>query len=231
MAHSRTILPPPRPLAALLTARMAGVGLNFAVEPDPSGNIEDTLIHASEAGMLDGDLRVLGVLTAWFGQHHDYVNADRMVRVVRAHPSDRVRAYWAALALWRNRDRRFARLAAAHDGEPIDLLPVGTAFQIQRRGADERFLDSPLRVPLGTLRTRPDDVLSVEALARLHHGYCNRVLMGPSWRADVWTLLERNPDLSVADAARGAYCGFATAWAVIRDFRIFAEAGADLRVA
>ena len=129
-------------------------------------------------------------------------------------------AYWAAIAHWLSKDRRFARLSKLHDGSPVDLLPVGTAFQIARRGEDERFTHSALRVPAGTLRDRDADVLSPEVLVRRHGGYRNRVLMGPTWRADVWTVLEEEPDVSVAEAARRAGCSFATAWQVVQDFRL-----------
>lgn len=55
-------------------------------------------------------------------------------------------------------------------------------------------------------------VLTPEALVGRHAGYRNRVLMGPSWRADAWTVLEQAPDLSIAEVARRASCSFATAW-------------------
>ena len=38
------------------------------------------------------DLRVLAVLVTWFGVHAPWVNADRLTRLVSAHPSKRVRA-------------------------------------------------------------------------------------------------------------------------------------------
>lgn len=75
-------------------------------------------------------------------------------------------------------------------------------------------------MPAGVLRDRPADVLQPEALARLHRGYHNRVVFGPGWRADLWTVLEREPELSTAAAARRVGCGFATAWQVARDFRV-----------
>jgi hypothetical protein len=120
--------------------------------------------------MDDGDLRVLSVLTTWLGVHAAHVNADRLVRCVSDHASSRVRAYWAAVARWLGKDRRFARLAKLHDGPPIDLLPVGTEFQIARRGEDERFTGSVLRVPAGSLRDRDADVLSPESMVRLPGG-------------------------------------------------------------
>jgi hypothetical protein len=220
----------PQPTADTLTARMSGIGMNFAADAEIDPDLEGTLVHASSLGMDDSDLRVLSMLTTWFGVHHPHVNADRLVRFVAAHRSERVRAYWAALATWLHKDRRFARLASMNKQPPLDLLPVGTDFQIRRRGEDARFAGSRLRVPKGTLRDRAQDVLSPEALVRRHAGYRNRVLMGPTWRADVWTVLEKTPDLSIAEVARRASCSFATAWQAAQDFKLLraARPGAPL---
>lgn len=224
MGFSRAATPEPAPAPAVLTARMVGIGMNFAAVAEPDGDIESTLVHASAAGMDDGDLRVLAVLTRWLGMHYPHVNADRLVRLVRAHPSKRVRGYWAAVGTWLARDRRLARLVRAYRGGPVELLPTGTDFQIERRTEDERSVGSKLRVPKGALRDRPTDVLSPEVLIRRHAGYRNRVLMGPSFRADVWTALERAPELSIADVARRASCSFATAWQATQDFRLLRAA-------
>lgn len=170
--------------------------------------------------MDDDDLRVLAVLTTWVGVHHAYVNADRLVRCVSEHASERVHAYWAAVAGWLEKDRRFARLQKHYRGLPIDVLPVGTDFQLARRGEDPRFAGTPLRVPAGTLRDRESDVLTPDALVHRHKVYQTRVLMGPTWRADAWAVLEDQPDINVAEVARRARCSFATAWRVVQDFRL-----------
>jgi hypothetical protein len=208
-----------------LASDMAGVGMNFSVEPDEDAPIEETLVHASGLGMEVGDLRVLSVLTTWLGVHAAHVNVDRLVRCAAAHPSDRVRAYWASVARWLARDRRFARLVRLYGGPRLDLLPVGNEFQMARRGEDPRFVGAALRVPAGTLRDRDADVLSPAALTRRHAGYRNRVRMGPTWRADVWTILERTPDSSVAEVARLAGCSFAAASQVVRDFTLLRASG------
>lgn len=223
MAFSREASPAPTP--SELTARMVGIGMNFAAAAEAGADIESTLLYAAVLGMDEGDLRVLAMLTTWLGVHHSYVNADRLVRLVAAQPSGRVRAYWAAMAAWLKKDRRLARLAGASGGSSIDLLPTGTEFQVKRRGEDERFAGSTLRVPKGTLRDREEDVLTPELLVRRHAGYRNRVLMGPTFRADVWTVLEHEPDLSIADVARRAACSFATAWQTARDYRLLRAAG------
>ncbi len=224
MAFSRLTRPADRPTPEALTRHMTGIGMAFAATPIPDANIEDVLLFASEDGMLEGDLRVLGILTQWIGVHCAHVNADRLVRVLTEHPEGRVRAYWSAVGAWLHRDRRLARWMRLYEGAPVDLLPVGTGLQIERRGEDARFRRSALRVPAGTLRERASDVLSPAQLAQTHAGYRNRVLMGPTWRADVWTALEREPTLTVAEAARRAYCAFGTAWQVKQDFEVLQEA-------
>lgn len=220
MAFSRASALQARPNEASLTRDMVGIGMNFAATANPSAPIEETLVHASEVGVDEHDLRVLAVLTTWVGVHRAHINADRLLRCVSGHGSGRVHAYWAAVGQWLSKDRRFARLGKLHGGPRVDLLPVGTDYQIARRGEDERFVDSALRVPAGTLRDREADVLSAEVLVHRHPGYRSRVLMGASWRADVWTVLEAEPDVSVAEAARRARCSFATAWQVVQDFRL-----------
>jgi hypothetical protein len=99
-------------------------------------------------------------------------------------------------------------------------LPEGNAFQIQRRGEHQRIAATKLRVPKGVLRDRVEDVLDPTRLAALHRGYRSRVQMGPTWRADVWTAFERDPDISVAECARHVRCWFAVAWEVAQDFAL-----------
>lgn len=207
-----------RPSNDVLTARMIGIGMNFGGTPERDADIEATVVHASSLGMDDGDFRVLSVLTTWLGMHHAHVNADRLIRLVANHDSMRTRAYWSAVASWLAKDRRFARLGLKQAA--VDLLPVGTDFQIKRKGEDERFAGSTLRVPRGTLRDRADDVLSPIVLAQRHAGFRNRVVIGPTWRADVWTVLEKTPQLTVTEAARRAACSFATAWQAMQDFKV-----------
>ncbi|MCP3918513.1 MAG: hypothetical protein GY711_23450 [bacterium] len=227
MPYSRPVELEPRPDAKELTAWMAGIGLNFAVEPNYEADIELTLIHASELGMEEADHRVLAMLTTWLGVHHRHVHADRLYRALEQHESDRVRAYWSAIASWLASDRRFTRLGRLHEGAPADLLSSGTEYQLARRGDDERFGGSALRVPAGVLRDRATDVLEPVLLATRHRGYRNRVRMGATWRADVWTVLEADPDVTVAEAARRARCSFAVAWEVARDFAILQPGSKD----
>ncbi len=224
MAHSRAIAPLQAPSGDALTADLVGIGLLVGGESSRDPNIEDTLLFASAEGMERNDLRVLAVLVTWFGVHAAHVNADRLTRLVAMQSSKRVRAFWSALARWRAADRRFARLARAYGGPRLDLLSTGTDFQVARHGEDTRFAGSRLRVPANLLRDRPADVLQPAELARTHAAYRWRIVIGPTYRADMWAALDRQPDLSAAALARATYGSFATAWQVRRDFAVWRAA-------
>jgi hypothetical protein len=224
MAHRRAIARAQAPSGEALTADLVGIGLLVGGEGSRDPNIEDTLLAASVEGLEHGDLRVLTVLVTWFGVHSGRVNADRLTRLVALQESKRVRTFWSALARWKVTDRRFARLARAYRGPQLDLLSTGTDFQVARHGEDERLAGSKLRVPANALRDRPGDVMQPSELARSHAAYRWRVVIGPTYRADMWAALERQPDLSAAALARETYGSFATAWQVRRDFAVWRDA-------
>ncbi len=208
---------------AALTRAMVGIGMNFSGDGDNTANIEDVLLAASVEGLEHDDLRTLSVLTSWLCEHLAYVNADRLVQLV-ANQSERVRAYWAAVARWPAAGHRFARMKKWRGkGSRVDLLRVGTEFQLTRAGEHPLFKDSPLRVPANALRNRPQDVLTQSQLARQHAAYRARVMMGPSYRADMWAALERDPAATVSAVAREAYGSIATASAVRKNWLVLRE--------
>ena len=213
--------------AEALTRDMAGIGMQLGGRANHEANVEDTLLRASEEGMDRGDLRVLAVLTTWLASHGSRVNVDRLRTLVDSRGSTRTRAYWAAAGRWLAKDRRWARLVKLHTGEPVELLEVGTGFQLRRHGEDSRFVGSSLLVPGNALRDRPADVLTPEQLAARHRAYAWRVVLGPSYRADMWAALEADPNLRPADLARKTYGSFATAWQAVKDRRLLGRRGID----
>lgn len=218
MAFKRNIQPIDLPDDATLTSRMIGIGMNFEGKGDYSANIEDTLLFASIQGMDHNDFRVLAVLVTWLSIHSERINVDRLVRLVDRKRSPRVRAFWESIAEWLASDRRFAKLKAAYRGPRLSLLAVGTEFHLRRRGEDERFVGTSLCVAEGTLRHRPADVMTPYELSRRHLAYRQRIVSGPSYRADVWAALERNPSSTPTELARITYSSFATAWQAHRDW-------------
>lgn len=221
MAFSRQLLPRRENLdEKTLISNFVGIGMNFNTKASKDPNIEDTVLAASIEGMEKDDLRVLSILTTWVDVHSAVLNIDRLVQIVTCHPSERVKAYWTAIAAQQIKDRRFAKMVRVYSGPIIDLLRVGTDFQIKRHGEDERFAGSSLRVATGTLRDRKSDVLTPAQLVILHGMYRWRTIIGPTYRADMWAELEKNTELPTAELARLAYGSFATAWKVRKDWSI-----------
>jgi len=222
MAYKRVIASTELLRGDSLTRAMVGIGMLFAAEPNSEVNIEDTLLAASAEGMEHDDLRVLAVLVTWIKIHHMWINADRLTRAVLETQSSRIRAFWTAMAAWLCKDRRFARMRSAYSGPRIDIMRSGTDFQIKRKGEDPRFKSTCLRVPTSVLRDRDSDVMQPAELSRFHRTYRFRVLMGPTYRADMWSALESDPSLSVSELARQTYGSFATAWQIKHDYSILA---------
>ncbi len=217
MAFNRLEVAATLPGGDELTRAMAGIGMNFAVAPLENPNIEDTLLAASREAMENDDLRVLSITVKWLEIHHPRLNVDRLYRAVSRETSLRVRAFWTAVAQWLRHDRRLTRLARLHGGPRIDLLRIESEYYLRHRGEDPRFAGTVLRLPAGFLRDRPGDVLSERELARQHETYRERIRSGPSYRADMWALVVREPAMPAADLARRTYGSFATAWQVKRD--------------
>jgi hypothetical protein len=221
MGFSRAVAPVSPPEADTLTEDMAGIGMNLGSRANHRANIENTLFFASEEGMDRADLRVLSILVTWLGVHGAKVNVDRLAKLIEAGGSKRVQAFWAAVGRWLAKDRRYSRLIRLYTAKPLDLLDVGTEFQIRRHGEDRRFEGTALRVPGNVLRDRPADVMTPERLARQHRVYSWRIVIGPTFRADMWAEMEGTPGLKAAEIARRTYGSFATAWQVKRDWAVW----------
>lgn len=220
MSYKRPSMLSSTPTPDELTRDLIGIGVQLGGAGDPAAFIEETLVHGVSEGMDAQDLRLLSLIVTWLDIHSDYIHADRLIRCVREHNSVRVKAFWRAFAEWKQRDRRFRVLRELYDGPRVDILPVGTDFQIERHGEDARFQSTIMRTPSNLLRDRPADVLTPQELSRQHEGYRARVMFGPTWRADVWGVFKAEPLLSITQLAHKAKAAYATAWEVHRDFHI-----------
>jgi len=209
-----------------LTKALIGIGMCFAGDGKKNPNIEDTLVAASISAINNSDFRILSVLTNWIGVHFTRINVDRLFRVLKTISEDKVLCYWSAVSYWLAQDRRFIRLQKLYDGKILDLLETGSDFQISRYGEDKRFVGSKLRVPSNLLTIKKSDILQPSQLSKLHDAYKYRIIQGPTYRADMWALLDHFPEISIAELARQTYGSFATAWKVKHDWNILNNAAA-----
>ena len=201
MSFSRAMVPETYPSREALTADMVGIGMLFAEHGSKNPNIENTLVAASLEGVDGQDYRALSLLVDWLEIHGDRINADRLIHLVLNLKSERTRCFWAGVAQWLKKDRRLKKLQTAYRGARLDLLSAGTDFLIRRSGEDSRFAGSPLRVPEKTIRRRPKDISPPSELAKRHAVYRSRLTIGPTYRADMWAIVEREPQIAAAELA------------------------------
>jgi hypothetical protein len=110
---------------------------------------------------------------------------------------------------------------SADGGAPLRPEPLERDLAaVRRRGEHAWFAGTSLRVAAGTLRDRASDVASPVQVAHSHPVYRERVVQGPSYRADMWAALTIDPTLTPSELARRTYGSFATAWEVRRDWDI-----------
>ena len=222
MSFRRSFLPEAFAAGEELTSCLIGIGMRLHGTARRNANIEDTLIAAALEG-LSQDGRVLSLLVDWFDLHHQRVNADRLVRMILQLASDQEQNFsvvWAAMGEWKMSDGRFSKLKRLVPKQRFDFLEARTNFLIEKNGEDPRFASTCLRVPNKVFRHRPEDVLTPRELARIHPAYRFRILMGPSYRADMWALLSQRPNIGAAELARRCYGSYPTAFTVKRDFAL-----------
>lgn len=206
-----------------LTKKLIGIGFKLGGIAEQNPNIEDCLIAAATEG-VHGDFRTLSMLTDWFFVHHKFVNIDRLIRALKQTKDSRVKCYFSSIGKWLQRDSGYKKLSKIYRGEALLLgLTADYKFLIKRNGEDARFLGTKLLVADKTLRSRLDDVLSSKELAIKHQDYFYRVLIGPSYRADMISHYLRNSTLTASQLAKNTYGSFATAWEVMKDINLLPE--------
>jgi len=221
MSFKRKILPDSFPRGDELTRQLVSIGFGFAenrAKAEP--NIEDAIIAASIEG-LNGDFRTLSLLVDWIPIHLKQLNIDRLNFALRELEEPMLRAFWSAIARWQKKDPRMTKLRRIYRGPRIPILPLDEIrFHLKRSGEDERFKESHLLVPEKMLRHRPSDISEPAWVAKFHLAYRYRIIIGPTYRADMWALLEKDPTLGPSELARRCYGSFGTAWDVKQDWSV-----------
>lgn len=236
MSFKREIIPNEYKTGDEFYADLLGIGFKLSGDKIRSNpNIEETLIAASMEALINHEPRVIFLLTDWISLHFERVNVDRLLQLLEALDEKvfhAVRVYWCANAQRMKLDPRTSvrKLRRIYSGpirnitalmENIPNAPDdGTELLIMKNGEDDRFKGTCLRVPKLYIRHRLRDVMTPEELARSHIPYRYRIMMGATYRSDMWAALRLNPELSVGDIARFSFGTFEMARQVRRDYLI-----------
>ena len=226
-----------KPIAIKIGSGLSGdlraIGFNIACEKkstDP--NIELALVSASVTAVNEDDNRIGGLLVDWLTIHYLRINVDRLTRMIfglNGLNYKFIRVFWCANAQrFLAKDQRFKRLSELYRGRRVDFadrfLKFGarkaTKTLIEIKGEDKRFKGTCLRVFNGYFSERLHQIFSADVVAKIHLPYHYRVMMGPSYRADLWALLNRHPELSAYALGKKVGCSYRTAYIVKKDYEL-----------
>lgn len=206
-----------------LSGKLIGLGFKIGGIKEDNPNIEDTIVAAAIDGM-NGDYRTLSLLTDWLFIHSGIINIDRLFKALNELDDRRVSAYFSSIGIHFKRDPRFKKISTLYKKQRLFLEKSKSyEFLVSRNGEDDRFKNTKLIVARGTLRIRHDDIATPQEMAKLHKDYYYRMLIGPSFRADMVSCFLRERTISASELARKCYGSFATAWQVIRDINHIGE--------
>ena len=216
-----------------LDSDLRAIGFNLGggkKSTDP--NIEASIISASIEAVNNKDNRMGGLLVDWITIHYLRVNVDRLTKFVFSlSDSDYkfVKIFWCANAQRLFiKDQRFKRLSELYSGKRLNFadrfVKKGqkkvTKMLIEIKGEDERFKKTCIRVPKGYFSERPKQIFPVSVIAKNHLSYRYRVMMGSSYRADLWALLDSNPSISAYALGKKAHCSYRTAYIAKKDYEL-----------
>ena len=212
---------------------LRAIGFNLhckkaSINPD----IETSIISASIELVNSKDNRLGGLLVDWITRHYQRINVDRLTKFICSLSDSKyklVKLFWCANAqrLFA-KDQRFKRLSKLYKGKRINfadrVVKTGqkkvTKLLIEMKGEDERFKKTCIRVSNGYFSKRPHQIFPISVVAKKHLSYCYRVMMGPSYRADLWALLDREPNTSAYALGKKAHCSYRTAYIAKKDYEI-----------
>jgi len=90
---------------------------------------------------------------------------------------------------------------------------------ISLKGPIDYLLKFNFRVPKGSIRIRPSDVLTPPELIRSHRQYRNRFIYGPSWRADIMTAIEKGAR-TPTEIMKATGCSYEPAYRVFHEYQL-----------
>ena len=215
-----------------LDSDLRAIGFNLSARKSSiNPNIESSLISASIEAVNYKDNRMAGLLVDWIRIHYLRINVDRLTKFVFSLNDFEykfVKVFWHANAqrLYA-KDQRFKRLSL-YKGKRVDFadrfIKRGqkkvSKTLIEIKGEDERFKKTCIRVPKGYFSKREKQIFPAERIAKNHTSYRYRVMMGPSYRADLWALLDSEPKLSAYALGKKACCSYRTAYIVKKDYEL-----------
>ena len=182
---------------------LAAIGVQFDEKVDAesfrTADIEQALLEGARA-VFKGDLRVTNPLFTWVEKNGEYINTERLKKLLKADSQPESLVWIHALAFFGLSlgQHRWKILAAPQKS----AVALRNTFQTSEEALeDARTLqrikgelhwaqETGFTLASTSIRTSSKYALDTEPLAKLCPPFGNRLLFGPNWRADIVSAIQ-----------------------------------------
>jgi len=212
-----------------LNQKLAQIGVRLSLRDEAKrkskalvfdADIEDTLLEA--AAQIPKESKLFSLLLSWIEVHAEYVIVEKLMKKTqKLDLSDPARVWINALAIYATHRgfHKWKRWVEKAQGD-VYLYPKKTSQSaLKLKGAVSYFEEKGYLIPEGSIRVRAADALTPIELSRQNKQYQNRLLYGPSWRADIITAIEEGIETPYAIAALVG-CSYEPAHRVFNEYNI-----------
>lgn len=181
-------------------------------------DIEQTLIEACYE--IDKDGRLLSLVMGWVKIHGNYIIAEKLIKNYKLIAKEKGETPWFnALLAFASLEcsHKFSKWVKKEKKKVFWQSKEITENLIALKGAVPFWESINIYVALSSFRIRERDVLSPKELIKFNYQYRNRYIYGPSWRADIITMIERGINTPTA-IAKTLGCSYEPANRVFREY-------------
>lgn len=154
-------------------------------------DIESTLAEALVTIHQHRDrMRLLTILLTWIEVHGWCIIQEKFKKILQEIPEAELKDSYAALVGAFATSRKMKSWDHLFDYAPdlgASILEISQPSAIALRGREEWALRVNFNLATGSLETNKKWVMSRSQLAKTLAQYKNRLIIGPNWRADVYT--------------------------------------------
>jgi len=154
-------------------------------------DIEETLIEACY--QINSDGRLLSLIMSWVKVHGNYIVTEKLIKIYKRVSKERGETPWfnALLSFAAHEcSQKFSKWVKKEKKKVFWQSKEITENLIALKGALPYWEKINIFVSVSSLRIRDRDVLTPKELVKFNYQYRNRYLYGPSWRADIITMID-----------------------------------------
>jgi hypothetical protein len=203
-----------------LSEKLAFIGIQISTHKSASRqkvwiDIEKTIYDATLE--IPSDPRLLSLLCSWVSVHGERVIVEKLMRLQKKSSSP----WLIALAIFaeNNGFHKWKRLIKKQEDEMFLINKELAKSSIQMKGEEPRMHEHNFLIPLGSIRLRSRDALTVRELARANAQYRNRLIYGAAIRSDVITAIEAGIETPYA-IAKAIGCSYEPAHRIFGEYQL-----------